>query len=116
MSDNVKLNSEIDRLLKQKQDDYGHFYHTSYVMVGIMEQYLSIHNNQDIKIPIKFFGLVMIFLKLWRVMQSDSYKKDSFDELLTAFKNKNLSPRLKKLKKRMLIKSTIKKKPVANYA
>ena len=81
MSDNVKFISEIERLLKQKQDDYGEFDHTSYVMVGIMEKYLSIHNNKDIKIPIKFFGLFMIFLKLWRVMQSDSYKKDSFDDI-----------------------------------
>jgi hypothetical protein len=33
-------------------------------MVGIMEKYLSIHNNQDVKIPLKFFGIFMIFLKL----------------------------------------------------
>ena len=81
MSDNVKFISEIERLLKQKQNDYGHFDHTSYVMVGIMEKYLSIHNNQDVKIPLKFFGLFMIFLKCWRVMQSENYKKDSFDDI-----------------------------------
>jgi hypothetical protein len=81
MSDNVKFISELERLLNQKQNDYGDFDHTSYVMVGIMEKYLSIHNNQDVKIPLKFFGIFMIFLKLWRVMQSENYKKDSFDDI-----------------------------------
>ena len=40
-------------------------------------------------------------------------KKGSFDEYLKTVKNKNLSPRLKKLKKSILIKSPFKKKPVA---
>ena len=40
-------------------------------------------------------------------------KKGSFDESLKSVKNKNLSPRLKKLKKVVLIKSPFKKKPVA---
>ena len=78
MNDNVKFISELERLLKQKQNDYGHFDHTSYVMVEIMEKYLSIHNNQPVKIPLKFFGLVMILLKTWRIMQSKDYKKDHF--------------------------------------
>ena len=39
-------------------------------------------------------------------------KKGSFDEFLKAVKNKNLSPRLKKLKKNLLIKSPFKKKTV----
>ena len=43
-------------------------------------------------------------------------KKGSFDEFLKAVKNKNLSPRLKKLKKSILIKSPFKKKPVAKSA
>ena len=43
-------------------------------------------------------------------------KKGSFDEFLKAVKNKNLSPRLKKLKKGILIKSPFKKKPVAKSA
>lgn len=81
MNDNVKFISELERLLKQKQNDYGHFDHTSYVMVEIMEKYLSIHNNQPIKIPLKFFGLVMILLKTWRIMQSKDYKKDHFDDI-----------------------------------
>ena len=37
-------------------------------------------------------------------------KKGSFDEFLKTVKNKNLSPRLKKLKKNLLIKSPFKKK------
>ena len=43
-------------------------------------------------------------------------KKGSFDEYLKTVKNKNLSPRLKKLKKGILIKSPFKKKPLAKSA
>jgi large subunit ribosomal protein L28 len=43
-------------------------------------------------------------------------KKGSFDEFLKVVKNKNLSPRLKKLKKSILIKSPFKKKPLAKSA
>ena len=43
-------------------------------------------------------------------------KKGSFDEYLKVVKNKNLSPRHKKLKKGILIKSPNKKKPVAKTA
>ena len=43
-------------------------------------------------------------------------KKGSFDEFLKTVKNKNLSPRLKKLKKVILIKSPFKKKPVPKLA
>jgi len=39
-------------------------------------------------------------------------KKGSFDEFLKTVKNKNLSPRLKKLKKNLLIKSPYQKKSV----
>ena len=39
-------------------------------------------------------------------------KKGSFDEFLKTVKNKNLSPRLKKLKKTILIKSPFQKKVV----
>jgi len=39
-------------------------------------------------------------------------KKGSFDEYLKTVKNKNLSPRLKKLKKSILIKSPFQKKIV----
>jgi len=37
-------------------------------------------------------------------------KKGSFDEFLKTVKNKNLSPRLKKLKKNLLVKSPYQKK------
>ena len=39
-------------------------------------------------------------------------KKGSFDEFLKTVKNRNLSPRLKKLKKNLLIKSPFQKKTV----
>jgi large subunit ribosomal protein L28 len=44
------------------------------------------------------------------------YKIVSFDEYLKTVKNKNLSTRLKKLKKGILIKSPFKKKPLAKSA
>ena len=43
-------------------------------------------------------------------------KKGSFDEFLKTVKNKNLSPRLKKLKKNILIKSPFKKKSISKPA
>jgi large subunit ribosomal protein L28 len=43
-------------------------------------------------------------------------KKGSFDEYLKVVKNKNLSPRLKKLKKGILIKSPFKRKTVVKSA
>ena len=43
-------------------------------------------------------------------------KMGSFDQFLKSVKNKNLSPRLKKLKKVILIKSPFKKKPIAKSA
>ena len=43
-------------------------------------------------------------------------KMGSFDQFLKSVKNKNLSPRLKKLKKSILLKSPFKKKPVAKSA
>ncbi len=39
-------------------------------------------------------------------------KKGSFDEFLKTVKNKNLSPRLKKLKKNLLVKSPFQKKTI----
>ena len=43
-------------------------------------------------------------------------KKGSFDLFLKSVKNKNLSPRLKKMKKSLLIKSPFKKAPVRKSA
>ena len=43
-------------------------------------------------------------------------KKGSFDEYLKVVKNKNLSPRLIKLKKGILVKSPFKKKTIAKSA
>ena len=42
--------------------------------------------------------------------------KGSFDQFLKSVKNKNLSPRLKKLKKAILIKSPFKKATVKKSA
>jgi hypothetical protein len=50
-------------------------------MSGILEKYLSVYNDCEVKVPLKMFGIFMVFLKLWRVMQSENYKKDSFDDI-----------------------------------
>ena len=81
MSDNIKFINNLEKLLHEKQGDYGHFDHTSFAMAGMIEKYLSIYNNKEVKVPLKFFGLFMIFLKSWRIMQSKEYKKDSFDDI-----------------------------------
>jgi hypothetical protein len=81
MSDNIKFLNNLEKLLHEKQGDYGHFDHTSFAMAGMIEKYLTIYNNKEVKVPLKFFGLFMIFLKSWRIMQSKEYKKDSFDDI-----------------------------------
>jgi large subunit ribosomal protein L28 len=43
-------------------------------------------------------------------------KKGSFDDFLKSVKNKNLSPRLKKIKKNLLIKSPFKKSQIKKSA
>ena len=50
-------------------------------MEKILEKYLSVYNDCEVKVPLKMFGIFMVFLKLWRVMQSENYKKDSFDDI-----------------------------------
>ena len=79
--DNVKFMNNLEKLLKEKQADYGNFDETSYVMTKMMENFLSLHNHKEVKVPYKFFGLFMIMLKSWRIMQSKSYKKDSSDDI-----------------------------------
>lgn len=81
MIDNVKFMNNLEKLLKEKQADYGNFDETSYVMTKMMENFLSLHNHKEVKVPYKFFGLFMIILKSWRIMQSKSYKKDSSDDI-----------------------------------
>jgi|TARA_R100001509_G_scaffold63685_1_gene35048 hypothetical protein len=77
----IKFTKSLEKLLEQKEKDYGGFDYTSYIMTKIMSEYLTFYNNKDVKVPIKFFGIIMIFLKCWRVMQSDRYKADSFDDI-----------------------------------
>ena len=80
MSDNVKFINNLEKLLHEKEGDYGHFDHTSFTY---MKRELLYGNKYylDLKVPLKFFGLFMISLKCWRIMQSKEYKKDSFDDI-----------------------------------
>ena len=60
MSDNIesiqKLPKHLERLLKEKEEEYGSFTKTSYVMQKIIEGYLSAYNGKQIKIPKNIFG------------------------------------------------------------
>ena len=51
MSDNIKFINNLEKLLHEKEGDYGHFDHTAFAMVGMMEKYLSVHNNKPVKVP-----------------------------------------------------------------
>ena len=79
--DNIKFLNSIEKLLREKQQSYGSFDETSFIMSKIAENYLSLHNKKEVKVPYKFFGLFMIMLKCWRIMQQKSYKKDSHDDI-----------------------------------
>ena len=77
----IKFKKSLEKLLEQKQQDYGGFDHTSQIMANYLSDILSIENNTTVRVPVKTFGVIMVFLKLWRVMQSKRYKADSFDDI-----------------------------------
>jgi uncharacterized protein with PQ loop repeat len=81
MEDNVRFLNQVDKMLKQKQNDYGNFDTTSWLMTGILERILSAHNGVTVKVPNRIFGIFMIILKLWRVLNNKKYKKDSSDDV-----------------------------------
>ena len=79
--DNIRFINDLDKLLQQKESDYGSFDTTSWLLTGILERLLSAHNGVQIKVPIKIFGIFMIMLKLWRILSSKRYLKDNFDDI-----------------------------------
>ena len=81
MEDNVRFLNQIDKLLKQKQTDYGSFDVTSWVLTGFLERILSAHNGVTVKVPNRIFGMFMIVLKLWRVLNRKKYHKDDNDDV-----------------------------------
>jgi uncharacterized protein with PQ loop repeat len=81
MEDNVRFLNQIDKMLKQKQNDYGSFDTTSWLMTGILERILSAHNGVTVKVPNRIFGIFMIILKLWRVLNRKKYHKDDNDDV-----------------------------------
>jgi len=80
MEDNVRFLNQIDKMLKQKQNDYGNFDTTSWLLTGILERILSAHNGVTVKVPNRIFGIFMIILKLWRILNRKKYHKDDFDD------------------------------------
>jgi hypothetical protein len=79
--DNVRFINDLDKLLRQKEIDYGSFDTTSWLLSGILEKLLSAHNGVQVKVPIRIFGIFMIVTKLWRVMNQKNYHKDSHDDI-----------------------------------
>ena len=83
MSDknNERFLNEIDRMLKQKQLDYGSFDTTSWFMTAILEKMLSAYNGVTVKVPNRIFGTFMIILKLWRIINSKTFNKEHNDDV-----------------------------------
>ena len=79
--DNIRFINQLDKLLKQKEEDYGSFDRTSWVMAQLLENVLTAHNGVKVKVSIKIFGVFMIMLKLWRILSSKRYLKDNFDDI-----------------------------------
>tara|TARA_R100001086_G_scaffold77972_1_gene37764 strand:- start:780 stop:1076 length:297 start_codon:yes stop_codon:yes gene_type:complete len=79
--DNIKFINNLEKLLKEKENNYGSFDHTSQVWANYLSDILSIENNKTVRVPVKTFGVMMIFLKLWRIMQSKEFKSDSFFDI-----------------------------------
>ena len=57
MEDNVRFLNQLDKLLKQKTEDYGSFDRTSWVMTQFLENILTAHNGAKVKVSIKIFGI-----------------------------------------------------------
>ena len=65
---NIRFINQLDKLLKQKEEDYGSFDKTA-------------HNGVKVKVSIKTFGIFMVILKLWRILSSKRYFKDHHDDI-----------------------------------
>ena len=81
MEDNVRFLNQLDKLLKQKTEDYGSFDRTSWFMTQFLENILTAHNGVKVKVSIKIFGIFMIMLKLWRILVNKRYVKDNSDDV-----------------------------------
>ena len=55
---NVRFINQLDKLLKQKEEDYGSFDKTSWVMTQLLENILTAHNGVKVKVSIKTFGIL----------------------------------------------------------
>lgn len=77
-----KLTKELEKLLNDKQAQYGNFDNTSFAMQGILESILAAHNGHKVRVPSNIFGCFMQFLKIWRTIVNPIYKKDTYDDLV----------------------------------
>ena len=78
---NIRFINQLDKLLKQKEEDYGSFDKTSWVMTQLLENILTAHNGVKVKVSIRIFGIFMVMLKLWRILSSKRYFKDNHDDI-----------------------------------
>ena len=76
-----RLTKELEKLLKNKEDQYGSFSATSHAFKGILESVLSAYNGYKVVCPKNIFGVCMTFVKLWRSISSKNYKKDTYDDI-----------------------------------
>ena len=71
MSDNIKFINNLEKLLHEKEGDYGHFDHTAFVMGGMMEKYLSVHNNK----PVSTFKVLWFIYDFFKMLENYAIKR-----------------------------------------
>ena len=76
-----QISKELEKLLKEKQEQYGSFSSTSYVFKGMLENILSAFNGYQVRCPNNIFGVCMTIVKLWRSITNKKYKKDTYDDI-----------------------------------
>ena len=76
-----KLTRELEKLLNDKQAQYGSFDNTSFAMKGILEGILAAHNGHKVRVPNNIFGCFMQFVKIWRTISNPIYKQDTYDDV-----------------------------------
>ena len=85
MTNNIKnineITKELEKLLKNKQEQYGSFSSTSHAFKGMLESILTSFNGYQVRCPNNIFGLCMILVKLWRSITNKKYKKDTYDDI-----------------------------------
>lgn len=75
------LTKELEKLLKEKHEQYGSFSNTSLAFKGMLEAILTAYNGKRVVCPSNIFGVCMTMLKVWRSITNKNYKKDTYDDI-----------------------------------